>query len=265
MAKMDGKVALVTGGSSGIGRATANVFAREGAAVAIAARHAQRGEEAVREIRDAGGRAVFFATNVAKAVEVQRMVEETVRHFGRLDYAVNNAAAYAGAFSLTADFTEEEFDNTMAVDLKGVWLGMKYEIQQMLAQDPPGGAIVNTSSVNGLGGVPTASLYAAAKAGILGLTKSAALEYGAKGIRVNALVAGAFDTPMLAASMERASGGDAEARARVEAGYKSMIASRRIGNPAEAGEAIVWLCSDAASYVTGHSMIVDGGLSAPFR
>jgi NAD(P)-dependent dehydrogenase (short-subunit alcohol dehydrogenase family) len=142
---------------------------------------------------------------------------------------------------------------------------MKYEIRQMLAQDPPGGAIVNTSSVNGLGGVRMASLYAAAKAGILGLTKSAALEYGVKGIRVNSLVAGAFDTPMLTKSMERASGGDAETRAKIETGFKAMIASGRIGDPAEAGEAIVWLCSDAASYVTGHSMIVDGGLTARFR
>ena len=208
-------------------------------------------------------RAAVFAC--AKAADVENMVAKTVEHFGRLDCAVNNAAAYAGAFSLTADFTEEEFDHTMAVDLKGVWLGMKYEIKQMLIQNPTGGAIVNTSSVNGLGGVPLASLYSAAKAGILGLSKSAAMEYGVKGIRINALAAGAFDTPMLKKSFDHASGGDAEARAKAVEGFKAMVAAGRIGNPEEAAEAIVWMCSDAASYVTGHSMIVDGGLTARFR
>ena len=265
MGNMDGKVALVTGGNSGIGRAAAKLFAREGARVVIAARHAERGEKVVREIRAAGGEGMFVVTDVAKVADVERMVAKTVGCFGRLDYAVNNAAAYSGAFSLTADFTEAEYDETMAVDLKGVWLGMKYEIKQMLAQEPAGGAIVNTSSVNGLGGVPMASLYAAAKAGILGLTKSAALEYGVKGIRINALVAGAFDTPMLRAAMERTSGANAEARAKAEAAFKAMIAIGRIGDPSEAAEAIVWLCSDAASYVTGNSMIVDGGLTARFR
>jgi NAD(P)-dependent dehydrogenase (short-subunit alcohol dehydrogenase family) len=263
--KLDGKVALVTGGNSGIGRATALLFAREGAKVVIAARNSERGSRVVEEIHKAGGEAIFVPTNVAKAADVENMVAKTVEHFGRLDCAVNNAAAYAGAFSLTADFTEEEFDHTMAVDLKGVWLGMKYEIRQMLSQNPAGGAIVNTSSVNGLGGVPLASLYSAAKAGILGLSKSAAMEYGVKGIRINALVAGAFDTPMLNKSFERASGGDAEAKTKVIEGFKAMVAAGRIGNPEEAAEAIVWMCSDAASYVTGHSMIVDGGLTARFR
>jgi len=262
---MDGKVALVTGGSSGIGRATALRFARSGVRAVIAARNVERGEAVVEEIRAAGGSAMFVATDVAKVGDVERMVAEAVRHFGRLDYAVNNAAAYSGAFSLTADFSEAEYDQTMAVDLKGVWLGMKYEIKQMLAQQPPGGAIVNTSSVNGLGGVPMASIYAAAKAGILGLTKSAALEYGVHGIRINSLVAGAFDTPMLRNSMDRASGGNPEARAKAEEGFKAFLATGRIGDPLEAAEAIVWLCSDAASYVTGHSMIVDGGLTARFR
>lgn len=265
MSTMHGKVALVTGGSSGIGRAAAVLFARAGARVVLAARRAERGEAVVDHIRAAGGSAVFVQTDVAKPTDVERMVAEAVRHFGRLDYAVNNAAAYSGAFSLTADFSEAEYDETMAVDLKGVWLGMKYEIKQMLAQQPAGGAIVNTSSVNGLGGVPMASIYAAAKAGILGLTKSAALEYGVKGIRINSLVAGAFDTPMLRASIDRASGGNPEARAKAEEGFKALMASGRIGDPMEAGEAIVWLCSDAASYITGHSMIVDGGLTARFR
>lgn len=260
-----GKVAIVTGGNSGIGRATALLFAREGAKVVIAARNPERGNSVVEEIRDAGGDAFFVATDVAKAAEVENTVAKTVERFGRLDCAVNNAAAYAGAFSLTADFSEEEFDHTMAVDLKGVWLGMKYEIKQMLGQTPSGGAIVNTSSINGLGGAPLASLYSAAKAGILGLSKSAAMEYGQQGIRINILAAGAFETPMLNRSFDRASGGDPEARTKVVDGFKAMVAAGRIGNPQEAAEAIVWMCSDAASYLTGHTMIVDGGLTARFR
>ena len=262
---LKGKVVIITGGSSGIGRGAAQVFAREGARVVIAARNAERGERAAEEIGKAGGETMFVATDVSKSAEVEKLVGKTVQRYGRLDCAVNNAAAYTGAFSLTADFTEEEFDHTMAVDLKGVWLGMKFQIRQMLAQERPGGAIVNTSSVNGLGGTPMGSLYSAAKAGILGLTKSAAYEYGGKGIRVNALVAGAFDTPMLNNAIDKSTGGNAEAREKAVASFKAMIAAGRIGNPLEAGEVIAWLCSDAASYVTGHSMIADGGLSARFR
>ena len=204
---LKGKVALITGGNSGIGRATAQVFAREGAKVVIAARNAERGEEVVKEIQKSGGEAFFVTTDVSESEQIENLVNKTVERYGRLDCAVNNAAAYTGAFSLTADFTEEEFDHTMAVDLKGVWLGMKFQIKQMLAQNPGGGAIVNTSSVNGLGGTPMGALYSAAKAGILGLSKSAALEYGTRGIRVNALAAGAFDTPMLNNAINRSTGG----------------------------------------------------------
>jgi len=260
-----GKVALVTGGSSGIGRATAQVFVREGAHVVIAARNAQRGNQVVEELSKAGGEAIFVATDVGKATEIEALVRRAVERFGRLDCAVNNAAASTGAFLTTADFSSEEFDETMSVDLKGVWLGMKFQIQQMLRQTPSGGAIVNVSSVNGLGGTPMGSLYSAAKAGLLGLTKSAAMEYGRQGIRVNALVAGAFDTPMLNGAIDKLAGGNDQAREGIKARYLAMIALGRIGNPAEAGEAVAWLCSDAASYVTGHSMIVDGGLSASFR
>src|SRR6202048_709989 len=142
------KVDLLPGGTSGIGRAPAQVFAREGAKVVIAARNAERGEEVVKEVQKSGGEAFFVTTDVSESEQIENLVNKTVERYGRLDCAVNNAAAYAGAFSLTADFTEEEFDHTMAVDLKGVWLGMKFQIKQMLAQNPPGGAILNTSSVN---------------------------------------------------------------------------------------------------------------------
>jgi NAD(P)-dependent dehydrogenase (short-subunit alcohol dehydrogenase family) len=262
---LKGKVALVTGGSSGIGRATALAFAKRGASVAIAARGAERGEAAAREIEAAGATALFVPTDVSKAAQVEALVARTVEQFGRLDFAVNNAATMEEGFARTADLTEDQFDRSIGFNLKSVWLSMRAEIRQMLAQEPKGGAIVNTSSVNGLGGVAMASFYSAAKAGILGLTKSAAIEYTALGIRVNALVAGAFQTPMLERAMELATGGKPEAYAAMSERWKQAIPAQRIGRPEEAAEAVVWLCSDRASYVTGHSMIVDGGLTAPHR
>jgi len=265
MAPFDGKVALVTGGSSGIGRAAALAFAREGAKVVIAARGAERGNATAGEIEQAGGTARFVVCDVSKSRDVARLVAETIDAYGRLDYAFNNAATTAGVFKLTADFSEDEYDSALANDLKSVWLCMREEIRQMLAQSPAGGAIVNTSSLNGLGGAATASFYSAAKAGILAFTKSAAQEYATQGIRVNALVAGAFRTPMLEGVMDHMAGGDAAAKQVVEERYASMIPSRRIGTPEEAAAAVLWLCSDAASYVTGHSMIVDGGWSAALR
>jgi len=265
MGRLEGKVALITGGSSGIGRAAALAFAREGARVVIAARGRGRGEQAVREIDAAGGTALFVAADVSRADEVHSLIGATLNAFGRIDCAFNNAASGAGLFALTADFTEEQFDESLTLDLKSVWLCMREEILQMLRQAPMGGAIVNTSSINGLGGSPRGSLYSAAKSAVLALTKSAAREYGAQGIRINALVPGGFYTPMLESVFERVSGGDPEMKKNIEKHYGEMTALGRIGNPDEAAEAAVWLCSDAASYVTGHSMIVDGGMSAPFR
>jgi NAD(P)-dependent dehydrogenase (short-subunit alcohol dehydrogenase family) len=262
---LDGKVILVTGGSSGIGKAAARAFARTGAKVVIAARGIERGEEAVSEIRGEGGEARFVQADVSRAGDVDRLVRETVATYGRLDAAFNNAATADGAFALTADFDEDQFDTALRLNLKSVWLCMKSEIRQMLAQMPAGGAIVNTSSVNGLGGAPGGALYSAAKAGVLALTKAAAQEYATHGIRVNALVAGAFRTPMLEGVMDVAGGGTVEGRQAVEAQYAGLSPLRRIGEPAEAAAAAVWLCSDAASFVTGHSMIVDGGMTASTR
>ncbi|HXW93353.1 MAG TPA: glucose 1-dehydrogenase [Terriglobales bacterium] len=265
MSRFQDKVALITGGTSGIGRATALAFARDGAKVVVAARRAERGREVVGEIENRGGKALFVRTDVSRANEVEALIAETVRAFGRLDFAFNNAARVEDPLAPTADLTEEDFDQTVGVNLKGVWLGMKYEIRRMLAQQPQGGVIVNTSSCNGLGGCPHASFYAATKAGVIALSKSAALEYAKSGIRVNALVAGPIRTPMLQAAMERAAGGDPEALKKVEARYAGMTARGRMGEPEEAAEVALWLCSDAASYVTGHSMVVDGGITAFWR
>ena len=259
------KVVLVTGGSSGIGRAAALAFAREGAKVVLAARGAARGNQVVADIQAAGGTATFVPTDVSCAGDVENLVKEAVAAFGRLDCAFNNAASLEEPFAPTADLTEEQFDRSIALNLKSVWLCMRHEIRRMLAQDPPGGVIVNTSSVNGLGGVPQAAFYAAAKAGILGLTKSAALEYARQGIRVNALVAGGFQTPMLENVFERVSGGVPEVKQSIVKRYEDMVAIGRIGRPEEAAEAVLWLCSPSASYVTGHSMIVDGGWTASMR
>jgi NAD(P)-dependent dehydrogenase (short-subunit alcohol dehydrogenase family) len=259
---LSGKVAVVTGGSSGIGRAVALAFAGAGAKVVVAARGVERGEAVAHEIRERGGEATFVRADMGYASDVEALIARAVQRYGRLDCACNNAATVAGTSAPTADVEEDAFDRAVAVNLRGVWLCMKHEIRQMLGQERPGGAIVNTSSVNGLGGAPQGAPYSATKAGVLALTKSAAQEYAKEGIRVNALVAGAFRTPMLEGVFERVSGGDAEGMAAVEAAYTQFIPMGRIGRPEEAAEAIVWLCSDAASYVTGHSMIVDGGMTA---
>jgi NAD(P)-dependent dehydrogenase (short-subunit alcohol dehydrogenase family) len=259
---LEGKVAIVTGGSSGIGRAVAVVFAREGAKVVLAARRANAGEKVAKGIEAAGGTALFVRADVSRLEEVRALVKQTVSKYGRLDYAVNNAAAVWNEQRRTADFSEEDFDREVNGNLKSVWLCMRVELEQMLKQERPGGTIVNVSSVNGLGAAPGAAFYSMAKAGILALTKAAAMEYAADGIRINALVAGAFDTPMLNKAIEQAAGGDTERRKAMEQRFLSLVPLRRIGRPEEAAEAAAWLCSDASSYVTGHSMIVDGGWTA---
>jgi NAD(P)-dependent dehydrogenase (short-subunit alcohol dehydrogenase family) len=260
--RFESKVALVTGGSSGIGRATALAFAREGARVVIASRGRERGEAVAREIEQAGGEALFVPTDVSRGGEVQALVRAAVERFGRLDCAFNNAGTLeVERFQATHEYSEEEWDQGLALNLKSVWLSMKHELEQMLRQEG-GGAIVNTSSVNGLGGVARSALYAAAKAGVLALTKSAALEYAAQGIRVNALVAGGFRTPMLEGVFAKMS---PENPAAVEEGLSQLVPLGRIGRPEEAADAVLWLCSEAASYVTGLSLIVDGGFTAPYR
>jgi len=265
MTSLKDKVVLVTGGTSGIGRAAVSAFARAGATVVLAGRRKELGQSVVQELQGEGISARFLQADVSSPADVERLISSTVDAYGRLDAAFNNAATTDGALALTAAFTEEQFDLSIAMNLKSVWLCMRSEIRQMLSQSPPGGAIVNTSSVNGLGGAPGGAVYSAAKAGVLALTKSAAQEYALQGIRVNALVAGAFQTPMLQHVFEAVGSNTPEGPAAVAAQYTGLIPMRRIGRPDEAAQAAVWLCSDAASYVTGHSMIVDGGITAATR
>jgi NAD(P)-dependent dehydrogenase (short-subunit alcohol dehydrogenase family) len=258
---MAGRVALITGGSAGIGRAAVKLFAREGAHVVFAARAPKRGEDLAERLRAEGHQVLFIQADVSQSVQVQRMVSRAVESFGRIDCAFNNAAVL-GPVRPSAEYTEAEFDAEIASNLKSVWLCMKYEIEQMKKQEPAGGVIVNTSSVNGLGGARGASLYSMAKAGILGLTKSAAQEYAGDGIRLNALVAGGFDTDMLRSAVTKVVGDDPAKVEEAFKGYAARIPLGRVGDPREAAQAALWLCSSAASYVTGLSMIVDGGLTS---
>lgn len=248
---VDGKIALVTGAGSGIGRATALVFAREGAKVVVADVVVDGGEETVRLIKAAGGEAVFVKADMAKAAEVEAMVQKAVATYGRLDCAHNNAGI-EGATGRTADYREEDWNRVISINLTGVWLCMKYEISQMLKQG--GGAIVNTASDAGLLGVPQMPAYVASKHGVVGLTKTAALEYAKSGIRVNAVCPGVIKTPMV----ERITGQRAGRAERMAAAEPVG----RMGKPEEIAEAVVWLCSEAASFVTGLPMPVDGGIAA---
>lgn len=258
---MSGKVVLLTGGSAGIGKAAAELFAEPGASVVIAARGAERGRQTEQEIRATGGSVLFVQTDVSQTNQVQSLIARTVEAFGRLDCAFNNAAVLS-KLCRTGDFSEADFDAEVTANLKSVWLCMKSQLEQMQKQEPRGGVIVNTSSVNGLGGARLAALYSMSKAGILALTKSAAQEYAAEGIRINALVAGGFDTDVLHSVMKQATGGDDAKAQEAMKGMAAHIPAGRIGRPEEAAQAALWLCSDAASYVTGLSMIVDGGLTA---
>ncbi|MHB8647833.1 MAG: SDR family oxidoreductase [Thermomicrobiales bacterium] len=242
-----GKVALVTGAGSGIGRASAMAFARAGARVVVSDIAVSGGEETVRMIAAAGGEATFAQTDVTKASEVAALIEKTVEVYGRLDCAHNNAGVLALGDIVSC--TEEEWDRVLNVNLKGVWLCLKYEIPRMVAQG--GGAIVNTASIAGLSGTSGAVAYGASKHGVVSLTKSAARQYASAGVRINAVCPGYTDTPMAEFIFERRPGSEEQIVARHAVG--------RLGRPEEIAAAVLWLCSDAASFVTGHPMVVDGG------
>jgi NAD(P)-dependent dehydrogenase (short-subunit alcohol dehydrogenase family) len=251
MNEFDGRVAMVTGGGSGIGRAAALALARAGAQVVIGNRNVERGEETVAMIRKAGGTASFKRTDVLVAPEIEALVNHAVKTYGGLDLAFNNAGV-EGDVAPLVDHTEANYDAVMDINVKGVWLSMKYEIPRMLQRG--GGAIVNCASVGGLIGFPNMAIYIASKHAVIGLTKTAALEYSAQGIRINAVNPAVIDTEMVD---------------RLAAGFSMkkddlipLHPIGRLGRVEEVAEAVVWLCSKKSSFVTGQSLLVDGGFTA---
>lgn len=246
---MSRKVAIITGSSSGIGRTTAIAIAKEGIKVVIAARRDKEGEETLRLVSESGGDGMFVNTDVSNEDSVIGLVEDTVKRYGRLDYAFNNAGVVEDPAPIT-NKVSSIFEKIMAINLKGVWLSMKHEIPQML-KNGGGGAIVNTSSVYGVIGNPQLPIYVASKHAILGLTKAAALEYAKAGIRINAVAPVAIETEM----MEQSIGNDKQLRQALVAFHPIG----RAGKPEEIANAVVWLLSDKASFVTGHTLVVDGG------
>lgn len=251
MADLSGKVAVVTGAASGIGRESALAFARAGAKVVVSDVMVEGGEETVRMIEDAGGEAMFVACDVAQEADVKALIAKTVEAYGKLDFAHNNAGI-EGMAGPCAECTEENWDKTIGINLKGVWWCAKYEIPEMLKNG--GGVIVNTASVAGLVGFSGIPAYTASKHGVVGLTKSIALDYAKENIRCNAVCPGVIHTPMV----DRFSGGTQE-------GLDAMAAMQpvgRLGQPSEIADAVVYLCSDEASFITGAAIPVDGGFVA---
>jgi NAD(P)-dependent dehydrogenase (short-subunit alcohol dehydrogenase family) len=245
----EGKVAFVTGGGSGIGRAAALAFARAGASVAVADIGEQANQETVRLIEHEGGRALAVRCDVTKADEVKAALGRTGETFGRLDFAFNNAGLEPKKPAPTADYDEEEWNRIIDIDLRGVFLCMKHEIPLILKSG--GGAIVNTSSGAGVIGIKGSPAYTAAKHGVIGLTRAAALDYAAQNIRINAVCPGYIDTPM----MGRFTGGTPEGRAQVI----SEEPIGRMGKPEEIANTVLWLCSEGAGFVVGHALVADGG------
>lgn len=247
MKRLEDKVALITGGGSGIGRATAIAFAREGTRVVAADMSSEGGEETVRLIRESGGEAFFVKADITQETDVRELVDKAVETYGRLDCACNNAGI-EGDGGATADCTLDNWDQVMNVNLRGVFMCMKYEIPQMLRQG--GGAIVNVASTMGIVATPQVPAYVASKHGVIGLTKSTALAYVKDGIRVNAICPGNTRTAIIERAM-----------ADHSAEFEALMAATPIGRlaePVEIADTVVWLCSDAASYCNGHAMIIDG-------
>ncbi|MGH2354734.1 MAG: SDR family NAD(P)-dependent oxidoreductase [Chloroflexota bacterium] len=251
--KLAGRSALITGAGSGIGEAIAVLFAAEGARVAVADYHAEGGERVAAQIVSAGGSACFVRADVSQAADAERMVAVTVERFGRLDILCNNAGI--GIAAVCHETSEADWDRTMAVDLKGVFLGCKYTIPHMLAQG--GGVICNTSSVAGQVGVLNRAAYCAAKAGVVGLTKSIAIDYAERGIRCNALLPGTVDSPWIGKILAQQA--DPEAQRRLMEARQPI---GRMGRPDEIARAALFLCSDDGAFVTGTGLVIDGGLTA---
>lgn len=250
MSTFTGKVALVTGATSGIGRATARAFAREGAKVVVSGRRESEGADTIREIQSEGGEAIFIRTDIAVESDVYRLVNTARSTYGRLDVAFNNAGIGEGSSCPIHEKPTDVYDRVMNTNVRGVFLSLKHEIAIMVQQRC--GAIVNTASVSGLVGFPGASAYVASKHAVIGLTKSAALDYASLGIRINAIAPGGTETPLL----DQITGGSQTEKRREFVGFHPM---GRIGIPEEIAEAVLWLCSDKASFTTGHTLVADGG------
>jgi NAD(P)-dependent dehydrogenase (short-subunit alcohol dehydrogenase family) len=240
----DGKVALVTGGATGIGLGTAQAFARAGATVVIASRRADRGEHAVQSIREQGGTAHFIQADITEEAQVAALIDQTMHTFGRLDCAFNNAGTLT--MKPLTDFTLDEWNHVIKTNLTGIWLCMKYEIPAMLKQGQ--GAIVNMASTSAQVGMSGVSAYAASKGGVVSLTRAAAVEYARSGIRVNSIITGAVLTEMTGMMTDE-----------IIAAVSNQYPIGRIGRPEDIAEAVLFLCSDAAPFITGHTMAVDGG------
>lgn len=249
--EFDGKVAVVTGATSGIGRVTAIAFAREGAKVVVSGIVDSDGQETVRTITDAGGEAIYVHADVSKPGDVEALMAKAVETYGRLDFAYNNAGI-EGSQAPIADYDVDDWNRIIAINLTGVWLCTRAAIPHMLENG--GGAIVNCSSIAGMVGIPGMSAYVASKHGVVGLTKSAALDYATQGIRVNAVCPGGVHTEMVDRVLQNTPG--------MADQINSMQPMGRIATPEEIADAVLWLCSDKSSFVTGHALVIDGGLVA---
>ena len=249
---LDRKVVVITGAGSGIGRAIAQALASEGGRIAVADIAAESGQQTVNLIKDAGGEAIFIKCDVSHAEKIEELINKVVKQFGRLDCAVNNAGI-AGVQAATVDYPLENWQQVIDINLTAPWLCMKYEIAQMLKQGT--GAIVNIASILGVTGIALSSAYVAAKHGLIGATRTAALEYANQGIRINAVCPGFIETPMLENS-------EVGTNPHIRQAIASLHPIGRMGKPEEIAAMVLWLCSDAASFVTGAAMLVDGGYTA---